>query len=178
MPMPQTVGEHPTPAQAFELGVKYATLLRHLYNHPDFKYQEPPTAAVAKLDLEKTPKGLYFTTEFVQTTYVNNVLPYLPQGASRKCKDLANPWAYEDPNYKWEWTWDAEAGALKDAEGNVVEFPRLSTFRAESIAMDLVTRNFLVKKLILEGSSDPKTTAILGGQDFGDEVRAMAEQLE
>jgi len=178
MSLPQTVGEHPTPAQAFEQGAKYAALLRHLYNHPDFKYQEPPTAAVAKFDLDKTPQGLYFTTEFVQTTYVNNVLPYLPQGASRKCKDLANPWAYADPNYKWEWTWDAGAGAMKDAEGNVVEFPRLSTPRVESIAMDFVTRNFLAKKLILEGSNDPKTAVILGGQDFGDEVRAVAEQLE
>jgi hypothetical protein len=181
MPMPRILAEHPTPAQAYELGVIYATILRHVYTHPEFHYQEPPTAAIAKQDLERTPKGLFFVADFLQNTYINNALPYLPQGATRKCKELANPWAYADPSYRWEWAWDAEAGALKDiASGTVIEFPRLSESHVMGNAVDLGTRNFFAKKLILENESDGKVKAMLGGRiiDFGDEARAAVAKLD
>ncbi|KAI1740589.1 hypothetical protein F4680DRAFT_92568 [Xylaria scruposa] len=179
MPMPENFSEHPAPAQAFELGVTYASILRHIYNHSDFHYQEPPTALVSKVDLERTPKGLFFTADFIQNTYVNYVLPYLPEGASRKCKELGNPWAFADPNYQWEWTWDAQAGAMKDANGNVVEFPKLPKSRQKQIAADLVGRNFFAKKLVLENETDLKARMLLGGQtiDFGPDARAATEKL-
>ncbi|KAI8945375.1 hypothetical protein F4801DRAFT_134126 [Xylaria longipes] len=180
MPMPRTLSQHPTPAQAYEQGVTYATILRHIYSHPEFHYQEPPTALVSKVDLERTPKGLFFTADFIQNTYVNYVIPFLPQGASRKCKELGNPWAFADPNYQWEWTWDAEAGAMKDANGNVVEFPRLPTSRVKEIATDMATRGFLAKKLVLENETDPKAQILLGGRtvDFGADTRAAVEKLD
>ncbi|KAI0451484.1 hypothetical protein F5B21DRAFT_379164 [Xylaria acuta] len=180
MPMPRTLSEHPTPTQAYEQGVTYATLLRHIYNHPEFHYQEPPTALVSKVDLERTPKGLFFTADFIQNTYVNYVIPYLPQGASRKCKELGNPWAFADPNFQWEWTWDAEAGAMKDASGNVIEFPRLPASRVKEIAADMATRNFFAKKLVLENETDAKAQMLLGGRtvDFGADAKAAAEKLD
>ncbi|KAI3323730.1 hypothetical protein HD806DRAFT_72258 [Xylariaceae sp. AK1471] len=180
MSMPKMLAEHPTPAQVYELGVIYATILRHVFTHPEFHYQEPPTAVISKPDLERTPKGLFFTADFLQNTYINNVLPYLPQGATRKCKELANPWAYADASYQWEWTWDAEAGAMKDRNGNVVEFPRLSKSQVEGNAVDLGTRNFFAKKLISENGSDDKAKALLGGRtiDFGEGARAAVEKLD
>ncbi|KAI1432124.1 hypothetical protein GGR50DRAFT_624972 [Xylaria sp. CBS 124048] len=179
MPMPDAFSEHPTPAQAYELGVNFATLLRHLFNHPEFYYQEPPTAAVSKMDPVRTPKALFFTADFVQNTYVNHVLPYLPQGATRKCKELGNPWAYADPNYQWEWTWDAGAGVMKDTRGNVIQFPTLPKSRLEDNNTDLHSRNFLAMMLICENMNDPKAQELLGGRsfDFGDDVRTAMEKI-
>ncbi|KAI0502825.1 hypothetical protein F5B22DRAFT_631945 [Xylaria bambusicola] len=172
--------EHPTPAQVYEAGTIYATILRHVMNYPDFHYHEPPTAIIAKIDLDRTPNGLLFTYDFVQTTYTDYVLPFLPQGATRKCKELANPWAYADPNYQWEWTWDAEAGAMKDASGAVVDFPRLPLSQVNALASDLFMRGFLVKKVILENGTDMKARTMVGGQpvDFGEEARAAASKLD
>ncbi|KAI1809214.1 hypothetical protein GGS20DRAFT_333977 [Poronia punctata] len=175
-----SLGEHPTPAQAYELGATYAALLRHLFNHPQFVYQEPPTAEISKMDLERTPAGLFFTADFIQNTYIKNVLPYLPQGASRRCKELANPWAYADPNYKWDWTWHTQTGVMKDTDGNVVEFPRLPPSQVADIAKDLMTRNLFARKLILENEGDPMARMMLGGRsfDFGHGARAEANKLD
>ncbi|KAI1822430.1 hypothetical protein F4861DRAFT_391414 [Xylaria intraflava] len=180
MPMPSTASEHPTPAQAYELGTSFATILRHLFTHPEFQYQEPPTASVSKMDLERTPKALFFTADFIQNTYINNVLPYLPQGATRKCKELGNPWAYSDPNYQWEWVWDTEADTMKDMNGNEIGFPRLSSSQLQENHTDLRTRNFLAKKLVCGSASDPMAQALLGGRlfDFGDDTRAAVEKLD
>ncbi|KAI0401211.1 hypothetical protein F4802DRAFT_440763 [Xylaria palmicola] len=180
MPMPKSLAQHPTPAQAYELATIYSTLLRHIYNHPEFHYQEPPTADISKVDLQRTPKGLFFTAEFIQNTYIKNVIPLLPEGATRKVKELGNPWAYADPNYQWEWTWDAAAGAMKDAGGNVVGFPRLPPSQAKENAFDISTRNFFAKKLVLENGTDPKAQALVGGTtfDFGADARAAAEKLD
>ncbi|KAI1126836.1 hypothetical protein F5Y10DRAFT_203120 [Nemania abortiva] len=170
---------HPTPAQAYEMGVLYATILRHIYNHPEFKYEEPPTAAIAKMDFEQTPPGLFFTADFIQKTYIDNVLPLLPEGASRKCKEVGNPWAYADPSYQWEWTWDAGANAMKDASGNVIAFPTLSASRIKENTINITTRNFLIKKLVLENETDIQAQMMLGarGFDFGENVRAEVAKL-
>ncbi|RWA04810.1 hypothetical protein EKO27_g10298 [Xylaria grammica] len=180
MPMPRSLSEHPTPAQAYELGVVYAAILRHVFTHPEFHYLEPPTAAISKIDHERTPRGLFFTADFIQNTYIKNVLPFLPAGATRKCKELGNAWAYADATYQWEWTWDAEAGAMKDANGNVVEFPRLSASQLTDNITDLTTRNFFAKKLILENETDLKAKIMLGNRtiDFGEDARAAARKLD
>ncbi|KAI0202970.1 hypothetical protein F4808DRAFT_48834 [Astrocystis sublimbata] len=170
---------HPTPAEAYEMGTTYAALLRHLYNHPEFHYLEPPNAVIYKIDPDRTPPGLFFTTDFVQNTYIKYSLPFLPEGASRKCKELGNPWAYADPNYPWEWTWDSEAAAMKDASGNVIEFPELSSARLHEIIPDLATRNYFKRKLVIENDTDPKAKALLSGRtiDFGPDARAEVEKL-
>lgn len=182
MVTPTRPADHPTPAEAYELGVTYAALLRHVYGHPEFQYKEPPTAVAAKVDLERTPKGLFFTADFLQNTYVNNVIPLLPDGATRKCKELGNPWAYADPNYTWEWTWDASTGTMQDAEGKKVAapFPKLSAAKLMENTIDLSTRNFFAKKLLLENETDPKAQAMLGGRaiDFGEAARAAAAKLD
>ncbi|KAI1329353.1 hypothetical protein F5Y16DRAFT_366618 [Xylariaceae sp. FL0255] len=169
---------HPTPAQAYELAVNHAVLIRALRKHPEFKYQEPPTAYICKVDPSTSP-GLYFVTDLVEKNYVEHCLPLLPAGATRKCKELSNPWAYADPNYQWEWTWDAEAGAMKDASGNVIEFPRLSPSQVRENVTDMAGRGFIVKKIILENETDTKAQAFLGGRkmDFGEEARAAAAKL-
>ncbi|KAI0973024.1 hypothetical protein F4678DRAFT_35395 [Xylaria arbuscula] len=179
MPMPRILSQHPTPAQAYELGTIYSAILRHVFTHPEFYYLEPPTAIIYKIDHERTPIGLYFTADFLQRTYVKNVLPFLPQGASRKCKELANPWAYADPNYQWEWTWDAEAGAMRNSSGAVIEFPRLSSTTVKEHATDIGTRNFFAKKLLLENETDPKAKILLGNRniDFGEDARAAVAKL-
>ena len=97
------------------------------------------------------------------TTYVKYIIPFLPAGATRKCKDIGNSWAYADPNYQWEWTWDEQAGALKEATGNVIAFTKLSSSDAQGKMVDLVGRGFLIKKMILESGTDLKAQLILGG---------------
>lgn len=169
---------HPSPAQAMQLAIVYSELLRALYGHPQFKYLEPPTAAVCKID-ESTPPPLFFAADFVQSTYINNVIPFLPAGATRKCKVIANPWAFADPDYQWEWEWDAATGTMKSADGAAVEFPRHPEAKVKEMLGDLYGRGFMAKKIILENNSDPKAMAMIGGVfDFGEEARRACEKLD
>ncbi|KAG8166186.1 hypothetical protein KVR01_004738 [Diaporthe batatas] len=168
---------HPVPFQVMEYAVIYAELLRALYGHPQFKYLEPPTAAVCKID-ESTPPPLFFATDFVAKTYINYIIPFLPPGATRKCKIIANPWAYADPDYQWEWEWDAASGTMKSADGATVEFPRIPQEKVPEMLGDLVSRGYMAKS-ILENGSDPRVTAMIGGPfDFGEEVKRASEKVE
>ncbi|KAI1204767.1 uncharacterized protein F4807DRAFT_465404 [Annulohypoxylon truncatum] len=178
--MPGDKIEHPTPAEAFKQAANHAALLRALFLHPKFKYAQPPTADFIKPDLEATPTALFFAADFVQNTYIEYVIPFLPAGATRKCKAVANPWAWSDPAYAWEWEWDEAdgGGALKDKDGNVKEFPRLPQREAVEKVTDLVGRGFMARKVILENGTDPKAQLLAGGQtfDFGEEVRKAVEE--
>ncbi|KAI0015246.1 hypothetical protein F4780DRAFT_94209 [Xylariomycetidae sp. FL0641] len=180
MPLPEDFRVHPSPAQVYELAVQYATLLRRLYGHPDFCYLVPPNAGMAKLDEKNTPKGLLHVVGFVQNTYLHYVLPYLPAGASRKCKEVGNPWAYDDPNYQWEWTFDEGAGVMRDARGNAMEFPKLPVDESREHMSDAFTRGLMTKKLILENGTDLKAQMLVGGRpyDFGEDVRRATEALQ
>ncbi|KAI5924201.1 hypothetical protein F4810DRAFT_149775 [Camillea tinctor] len=179
--MPGDELSHPTPAEAYASAVAHAAVVRAVFGHPQFKYLEPPTAMICKLDTKNTPMPLLWVADFVQSTYVKYVVPFLPAGATRKCKDIANPWAYADPDYKWEWTWDPTGdGALRDAEGKAVEFPRLPEQDAIEKVGDTVGRDFMAKKLILENGTDIKARLMLGGQefDFGEEAKAAVAKLD
>ncbi|KAI1337687.1 hypothetical protein F5Y15DRAFT_425690 [Xylariaceae sp. FL0016] len=168
------LSEHPSPARVYETATKHAALLRELLGHPDYKYREPPNATIVKHGFNRTPKGLFFVAEFVQKTYVKYVVPFLPAGATRKCKDISNPWAYADPDYSWEWTFDTSAGIIKDADGNTVEFPRLPDARREA-QRDIFTRIMMAQKIIVENESDATARMLLGGKpfDFGDDARKL-----
>ncbi|KAI0484366.1 hypothetical protein GGR56DRAFT_613520 [Xylariaceae sp. FL0804] len=69
-----------------DLAIRYATLLRHLYEHPEFKYTQsvPPLP-----DMARPPMGLRHTAKFVQRTYLEHVLPFLPPGNDRRCRTRA-----------------------------------------------------------------------------------------
>jgi hypothetical protein len=179
MPVPDDFSQHPSPAQVYELGVQYATLLGLLANHPQFKYLEPPTAEVAKIDALNTPVGLLWVNNFVETTYVKWVIPFLPPGATRKCKALGNPWAQADADYPWEWTWDAAGESLRDASGTPVPFPDHSGPNLAEHMEDISSRGFMTKKLILENETDPKARLLLGGStfDFGPDIKALADVI-
>lgn len=178
MPLSNDLTQHPTPAQAFELATQYATLLRTLFLHPEFKYAQPPTAEFVKPD-PTNHIGLFWVSDFVQNTYVEFVVPFLPAGATRKCKAIGNPWAYEDPAYAWEWTWDPATETLKDGEGNVKEFPRLSAAVAREKVTDVITRGMMVKKLVLENAQDVKAQILIGGApyDFGEDVHKATKAI-
>jgi hypothetical protein len=171
---------HPTPAQAFKLAANHAALLRHLYNHPEYKYLSPPTARIYKTDFDNTAPALIFVSDFVETTYISCVIPFLPARATRKCRDIANPWAYADPAHEWEWVWDAGSGELKDREGKVVPFPRLGGVDAKDKMGDMHLRSFMVQKLILENGTDPKARLMVGGKvfDFGQDAKDVAATVE
>ncbi|KAJ0114845.1 hypothetical protein J7T55_004587 [Diaporthe amygdali] len=178
MPIPYDLS-HPSPSEVIDIAVTYAELLRSLFHHPQFKYLEPPTTAGCKIDFESTPRALFFAMDFVQNTYVKHVIPFLPAGATLKCKIIANPWAFADPDYPWEWEWDAATGSLKGADGEAVEFPRFSQAKAKEMLGDLFGRNFLAKKAILENGTDPKATLMMGGPfDFGEEVKELTKKLD
>lgn len=179
MPLPEDFSQHPSPAQVYELAVDYGALLRTLFNNPSFKYLEPPTAEIHKIDPKNTSPALFWVADFVQNSYVENVIPFLPRGATRKCKEIANPWAYADPNYTWELTWDPETEELKDASGKAVGFPKLSKSECKEKMGDLVGRGFMAKKLIFENETDFKAKLLLGGQsfDFGAETKSAAEKI-
>ncbi|KAI0886778.1 uncharacterized protein GGS22DRAFT_117420 [Annulohypoxylon maeteangense] len=176
--MSDTPIQHPTPAEAFKQAKAHATLLRSLYLHPKFKYAQPPTPVFIKPNMDETPPALFFVADFVQTTYIEYVIPFLPAGATRKCKDVANPWAYIDANYVWEWEWDEAAGVLKDKDGNVKEFPKLAQAQAVQKMGDIVSRGFMARKVILENATDLKAQLLMGGQpfDFGEEVEKAVRE--
>ncbi|VUC36341.1 unnamed protein product [Clonostachys rosea] len=178
MPLPDP-SQHPTPAQVYELAVDYAALLRALYADPGFKFLQQPTAEVSAIDTENTHMGLFWTTDFVQTTYIDNILPFLPQHATRKTKQLGNPWAYGDSSYQWDLTWDAEASALKDRDGNSATFPTLSQAEVKEKLDNLVSRGSMIKKLIFDNESDFMAKMAMGGQTykFNDEVKAIITKI-
>jgi hypothetical protein len=90
MSHPEDFTKHPSPAEVMHMASTYATLLRTLYLHPEFNHAQPPTADFIRPS-EDNPPGLWFTTDFSQSTYVNYILPFLPAGATRKCKLIGNP---------------------------------------------------------------------------------------
>ncbi|KAK8138347.1 hypothetical protein PG984_001727 [Apiospora sp. TS-2023a] len=174
---------HPTPAEAFELGTNYAALLRALYGNPQYKFAQPPTAEFIKPAADTHP-GLFFVTDFVEKTYIKYVAPFLPQGASRKCRALSNPWAYADPNYVWTWEWDPETSTMWDKKGgdeeqDEVPFPKLPENKAKAMISDAWSRGFMAQKIILENETDPKARALAGGQpfDFGPEAREIVAKV-
>ncbi|KAF7532847.1 hypothetical protein G7054_g7602 [Neopestalotiopsis clavispora] len=171
--------KHPTPKEAFQIARLHAELLRQLFNHPQYIYTEPPTAQRYPTDTKKTPAALLMVSDFVQTTYVEHVLPFLPAGASRKTKDIANPWAYADESSVWEWTWDEEKGELKDKDGKVQPFPKLGAAGVEKRG-DIWTRSFMAGMCICENGTDPKAKLMIGGQsfDFGEEARRLIKELQ
>ncbi|KAI0471974.1 hypothetical protein GGR56DRAFT_100878 [Xylariaceae sp. FL0804] len=177
----ENLSEHPTPAEVYDLAVKHVVLLRLLQTHPEFHYLEPPTAEIAKVDANRVHKGLYFVADFVQNTYIKYILQFLPPGATRKCKELANPWAYRDPNFQWEWVFDTATGEMKDARGNVIEFPRFSSAQSKELLSEQFTRGVITQKIILENETDPKARALAfaGGPpfDFGEDTRRAAQEL-
>ncbi|KAI0012774.1 hypothetical protein F4779DRAFT_566777 [Xylariaceae sp. FL0662B] len=176
--MPGDEIKHPTPAEAFDLATKHAALLRGLFLDPRFKYAQPPTADFVKPDPNQTPMALLFVSDFVQRTYVEYVVPFLPAGATRKCKAIGNPWAWSDPNYQWEWEWDDQTKTLKDAAGNVKEFPKLPKSEAVEKMSDIIGRGFMTRKIILENRTDMKARLLVGGQtcDFGAEVERLVRE--
>lgn len=174
---------HPTPAEAFELGCNYAALLRALYTNPQYKFEGTPTTEYAKPAADTHP-GLFFVTDFVEKTYIKHVIPFLPKGASRRCRALGNPWAYADPAYAWTWEWDPESKTLWDKKGGgedqeEVPFPKLPETQAKAMVSDAWTRGFMAQKIILENETDPKARALAGGQpfDFGPEAREIVARV-
>lgn len=119
-------------------------------------------------------------SDFVQTTYINFVLPFLPKDASRKTKEIANPWAYADASSVWEWTWDEETGELKDKDGKVQKFPQLGAARGMELRGDIWSRSFMAGKCICENGTDPKARLMIGGKsfDFGEDVRKLITELQ
>ncbi|KAI1378063.1 hypothetical protein F4677DRAFT_414339 [Hypoxylon crocopeplum] len=169
---------HPTPAEAFELAAKHSALLRAIFLDPRFKYLQPPTADFIKPDTDQTPMAMLFVADFIQQTYIEYVIPFLPAGATRKCKAIANPWAWSDPDYKWEWEWDAQTSTLKDADGNVMQFPKLPDSNAIKKMGDVLGRGFMTRKVVLENGTDPKARLLSGGEafDFGGEVERIVKE--
>ncbi|KAI1643643.1 uncharacterized protein F4817DRAFT_348930 [Daldinia loculata] len=176
--MPGDEIKHPTPAEAFKLAADHAALLRGLFLDPRYKYLQDPTPTFIKPNLDETPAGLYFVSDFVQRTYVEYVVPFLPAGATRKCKAIANPWAWNDPTYPWEWEWDEQTSTLKDKDGNVIDFPKLPEAEAVNKMGDVLGRGFMARKIILENRTDIKARLMVGGQpfDFGKEVEDIVKE--
>ncbi|KAH6659185.1 hypothetical protein BKA67DRAFT_543801 [Truncatella angustata] len=181
MPADNEAFTHPTPRQAFDLARKHAELLRHLFNHPQYVYSSPPTAARYPTDTSRTPVALLMVTDFVQTTYVEHVLPFLPPGASRRVREVGNPWAYADAGHVWEWEWDEEKGEIRDKrDGAVQEFPSLGDAKGTEMRGDVWSRAFMAGKCICENGTDPKAKLMIGGQsfDFGEDARRIITSLQ
>jgi hypothetical protein len=170
--LPATKTPEQQRAEDYHIAVRHAALLRALYAHPGFHFLEPPTAEVHKFDEERTNPGIFFLTDFVQNTYVNYILPLLPPGVTRKCKELANPWAYADGNYVWEWTWDAATSSLKDSQGNDVPFPPVEQSLRSSSAVDVRTRT-LTSDALINGQGMPLQLQMMGLKEveFGDDIK-------
>lgn len=170
---------HPGPRDVFNLARKYAELLRAIYTHPEFKYFETPTAAWQPIDTKNTPTPLLMVSNSVQTTYIEYIIPFLPAGATRKTREISNPWAYADPAYEWEWEWDEERGELRSkADGQAQPFPDLGAAGTEKRG-DVVLRSMIACKCICENATDPKAKLIIGGEsfDFGEDANRLATEL-
>lgn len=161
-----------------ELATTYATLLHAIFYHPLYKYDQPPTADFVKPSAD-TPVALIWTADFTQSTYIERIIPFLPAGATRKCRDIGNPWAQADPSYAWTWTWDAASETLKDERGEAVKFPTLPKREVFEKMSDVITRGMMTKKLVLENRTDTKAQLLLGGAafDFGEEARKVAAHI-
>ncbi|KAI0107088.1 hypothetical protein GGR51DRAFT_559773 [Nemania sp. FL0031] len=158
--------KHPPLGILYEFVIAYANIIRHLHNHPEYFYLQPPNAQFIRPDYNLTPRALYKTTEFIEWIYYENLLPLLPYGAPWKCKETGNLWNYINPYYK-------------DANGIVVDFPMLSEPELEKHYNLITSMNFMIKKIILENDTDPMAQALLDNQpfDFGGPVKHLVRLL-
>jgi hypothetical protein len=150
---------NPTNEEVFSLAKRIAALLRALLCHPS-------TTFVGDMitDPTSTPPTLFNVTDFVRRTYVENILLCLPPNATKTCKALANPWAYQDLDWK-------------DNDENVVpgDYPTIKgNAELEEKWRDACSRSIMIGMII----GDPRKQVMFGGSfDFGQEVYNCAEEL-
>jgi hypothetical protein len=151
----------PTPSDVFTVSSHIAALLRALLLHPSTTF-----VGDMMTDPTTTPPTLYNVTDFVQRTYITYLLPLLPPNATKKCKALANPWAYED----LDWTKETDGEAMAPGK-----YPRIQgNAKLEEQWRDANGRSVMIGMII----NDPKKQAMFGGSfDFGKDVYDAAEKL-
>ena len=148
-----------TTDDVFSLAKRVAALLRTLLCHPS-------TTFVGDMitDPTSTPPTLFNVTDFVRRTYVEYILPCLPPNATKTCKALANPWAYQDLDWK-----DNDETSVPG------EYPTIrGNAELEEKWRDAYSRSTMIGMII----ADPGKQAMFGGRfDFGKEVYDCAKTL-
>lgn len=151
--------DKPTTEDVLSLAKRVAALLRALLCHPSAAFVGDmitnPTS---------TPPTLFNVTGFVRRTYVEYILPCLPPNATKTCKALANPWAYQDLDWK------------DDDENSVPgEYPTIKgNAELEEKWRDAYSRSIMIAMII----ADPGRQAMFGGSfDFGEDVYNWADTL-
>ncbi|KAK8088807.1 hypothetical protein PG997_003768 [Apiospora hydei] len=172
---------HPTPAEAFELGSNYAALLRALYGNPAYCFDGRDDEA-----RRRHAPGPVLRHRLRREDVHQARAPLPAPGATRRCRALANPWAYADPSYAFTWEYDPESqtmwykkGGDDDENEEEVPFPKLPEKQAREMISDAWTRGFMAQKIILENATDPKARALAGGEvfDFGPEAREIVRKV-
>ena len=150
---------NPTNADIFSLAKRVAALFRALLCHPSATFINDMIS-----DPTTTPPTLFNVTDFVRRTYIEHLLPCLPANATKTCKALANPWAYQDLDWK-DNDEDSVPGEYPTVKGNA---------ELEEKWRDACSRSTMIGMII----ADPGKQAMFGGAfDFGKEVYDCAAAL-
>lgn len=151
--------DDPSTDQVFDLAKRVAALLRALLYHPGATFVDDMIT-----DPTTTHPTLFNVTDFVRRTYIEYLLPLLPPNATKNCKALANPWAYQDLDWK-DNDESMVQGRYPEIEGNEDLVEKW---------MDANSRSKMIGMII----SDPTKQAMFGGAfDFGKDVYECAERL-
>lgn len=151
--------DEPSKDDVFDLAKRVAALLRALLRHPSATFVDDMIT-----DPTTTPPTLFHVTDFVRRTYIDNLLPCLPPNATKTCKALANPWAYQDLDWK-----DNDESTVPG------EYPTIKgNAELEEKWTDSNSRSIMIAMII----ADPGKQAMFGGSfDFGKEAYDCAETL-
>jgi len=148
----------PTPQERLAVAEKHAALVRALILHPGTKFKGDKVT-----DPASTNPTLYNVIDFAMSTYIKYLLPVLPVNATKNCRALANPWSYDDPEFKEDL--DQMAPSL---------YPDMKTAGLMEKWNDALGRGTLIQMIILDKSKH----AMFGGAfDFGEAVEAAAKAL-
>ena len=148
----------PTPQERFAAAEKHAALLRALLLHPLTKFKGDHFT-----DPANTPQTLNNVIDFEMSTYTKYIIPLLPPDATKNCRSLANPWSYNDPEFKED--------MAKLVPGL---YPKMNTGGLMEKWNNALGRGVMIQMIILDKSKH----AMFGGAfDFGQEVEAAAQAL-
>lgn len=148
----------PSTSEIFSLATKHNTLARALLLHPSAGHEGDHIVP------SKTPPTLYNTIDFEMTTYTQYLIPLLPPKATKNCRVLANPWSYNDPDFK------------EDLDKPKPEcYPSLRD-NGELLGKytDAISRGMMIAMVILDRS---KHVMFGGPFEFGEEVEEAARGL-
>ena len=149
-----------SPQERFATASQHTALLRALYSHSQTVVDK---AQRANADRSRMPSTLWNVLDFEHSTFTKYLVPLLPPNATKHSRALAEPWDYEDPNFK-----ENQELVSDDL------YPRMQAGGLEEKWQDALGRQILIANIILDRT---KHIMFGGPFEFGTAFEEAARNL-